>query len=154
TTVGRVSDFEKGSIFFDFATQVTTVMTVGPVTENFEILNGIDVSSAQGAIDWARVRDAAIAFAYIKATEADTFNDSRFAANWTAARGNVARGAYHFFHARANVDATRAQADHFIAAIASDPGELTPMVDVELESLADPEFRPLVDATARRVTSA
>ncbi|WP_368668988.1 GH25 family lysozyme [Corallococcus sp. CA053C] len=43
------------------------------------------------------------------------------------------RGGYHFFHATARADGTRAQADHFIRTltVATHDAELPPMVDVE-----------------------
>ena len=59
---------------------------------------GIDVSHHQGDIDWARVADDDITFAYIKATEGGDFVDAQFADNWEQAGANgVDRGAYHFF---------------------------------------------------------
>src|SRR5207244_1326084 len=111
TVIGRISDFQRGSIFWNALSGLTTVMFVGPVTENFEIVEGIDVSGHQGTINWTSVVSSGIVFTYIKATEADNVTDGSFTTNWGASKGRVSRGAYHFFHPRASVDATRAQVD-------------------------------------------
>ena len=59
---------------------------------------GIDVSTHQGTIAWARVADDGIRFAYIKATEGADHVDDRFAENWDGAgAASLDRGAYHFF---------------------------------------------------------
>ena len=59
---------------------------------------GIDVSAHQDAIDWQRVAEDNIRFAYIKATEGGDFVDKRFDENWRGAgAAGLDRGAYHFF---------------------------------------------------------
>jgi GH25 family lysozyme M1 (1,4-beta-N-acetylmuramidase) len=59
---------------------------------------GIDVSGHQDVIDWKRVADDGITFAYIKATEGGDFVDDRFRENWrNAGTAALDRGAYHFF---------------------------------------------------------
>ena len=55
---------------------------------------GVDVSNHQGDVDWERVADDGIEFAYIKATEGRDFLDARFATNWSeAGRRGIDRGA-------------------------------------------------------------
>src|SRR5262245_10163417 len=62
-------------------------------------VQGIDVSYWQGNIDWQKVSDAGIHFAYIKATEGGDRVDPRFLHNWNAAKeAGVPRGAYHFMY--------------------------------------------------------
>ena len=62
-------------------------------------IQGIDVSYWQGDIDWRKVREAGIQFAFIKATEGGDHLDPKFLQNWHAAkRAGVARGAYHFIY--------------------------------------------------------
>ena len=138
--VGRVNDFQAGSIFWDAASgEVQVVMSVPLPTTDFEIIVGIDVSTFQGTIDWQRVATQGttdgetVQFAYIKASEGNTGRDARFAANWANSNGLLPRGAYHFFRATSVVDGTRPQADNFIAVLnaTGDIGELPPMVDVE-----------------------
>lgn len=89
TVVGRVSDFELGTISWLRATGTITTMLTGPVTTNgdFEQLAGIDVSQFQGATDWARVatqgtsEGEVIAFACIRVTHDDCGLDTGFSQN-------------------------------------------------------------------------
>lgn len=91
---------------------------------------GIDVSSHQGDIDWRRVADDDIEFAYIKATEGGDFVDERFTANWTAAGvAGVERGAYHFFTL---CTAGTIQAQNFLRVAPPSAPALAPAVDLEL----------------------
>ncbi len=62
-------------------------------------VHGIDVSKYQGDIDWRRVRESGVSFAFIKATEGGDHADERFADNWAGARSaGVPRGAYHYYY--------------------------------------------------------
>jgi lysozyme len=90
---------------------------------------GVDVSHHQGRIDWRALTADGIAFAYIKATEGESFRDANFAVNWAdAANAGVPRGAYHFFTlCRTGAD----QARNFIATVPRDPQALPPVVDAE-----------------------
>jgi lysozyme len=90
---------------------------------------GVDVSHHQGRIDWKALADDGIAFAYIKATEGESFRDANFATNWAdAAHAGLLRGAYHFFTlCRTGAD----QARNFIAQVPRDPDALPPAVDAE-----------------------
>lgn len=93
-------------------------------------LPGIDVSHWQGAIDWSAVRADGVEFAFVKATEGGDYTDPRFAANWAGARqAGVVRGAYHFY--RPQTDAM-AQAAHFLRTVTLAPGDLPPVLDVEV----------------------
>lgn len=92
-------------------------------------VRGIDVSHHQGPIDWGRVADAGIEFAYVKATEGRDLRDPRFEANWAAAgAAGIPRGAYHFFTFCSD---GRAQAEHFLRVAPPAPGALIPVADVE-----------------------
>ena len=94
-----------------------------------EIVEGIDVSHYQGAIDWPAVEGAGIRFAYIKATQGTKWVDPRFAENWSGvAKTDIRRGAYHFLEP--DVDGT-AQAKHFLKTVELEEGDLLPVVDVE-----------------------
>ncbi len=69
-----------------------------PTPEDFAV-HGIDISRWQGDIDWDRVRQSGVAFAWIKATEGGDHADPRFVDNWIGARkAGVRRGAYHFYY--------------------------------------------------------
>lgn len=92
---------------------------------------GIDVSNHQGEIDWERVADDDIEFAYIKATEGGDFTDARFAENWeAAAAAGLDRGAYHFFTLCTSGEA---QARHFLSVVPDDTEAMPPAVDLELK---------------------
>ena len=93
-------------------------------------LPGIDVSHWQGEIGWDAVADGGVEFAFIKATEGGDYTDPRFTANWAGARrAGALRGAYHFF--RPQTDAM-AQAAHFLRTVPLAPGDLPPVLDVEV----------------------
>lgn len=94
-------------------------------------IRGVDVSSYQGAVDFNRLAEQGIRFAYIKATEGSSYQDSRFADNWVnAANTNVLSGAYHFFSFDS---AGKTQAENFVNTIGDDlSGRLIPAVDIEL----------------------
>jgi lysozyme len=92
---------------------------------------GIDVSYWDLDIDWAKVQASGIRFAFIKATEGETYTDPTFAANWAGSKSaGILRGAYCFFHP--NMDAIK-QADFFIQTLKArnDVGELPPVLDLE-----------------------
>ena len=100
-------------------------------------VSGIDVSDAQGNVDWSAAAGAGISFAFMKATQGAHFTASTFAANWAAApAAGVMRGAYHFF------DPTQdgvAQANYFLGVMgALGPGDLPPVLDLECPN-GDPQ---------------
>jgi GH25 family lysozyme M1 (1,4-beta-N-acetylmuramidase) len=102
---------------------------------------GIDVSNWQGHIDWAAVAAEGVKFAYIKATEATTYRDPSFAANFAgAARAGVIRGAYHF--AVPNASSGSAQANYLVdngGTWTADGRTLPPALDIEYNPYgADP----------------
>jgi len=92
-------------------------------------VHGIDISKWQGEIDWAEVKRAGTAFAYIKATEGGDHLDERFHANWAGARAaGVPRGAYHFvFWCRSAEE----QAAWFKRNVPRDADALPPVLDAE-----------------------
>jgi lysozyme len=99
-----------------------------PAAFTYEV-RGIDVSHHQGAIDWDRLKSRHVAFAYIKATEGETYNDPRFSRNWVGAeQAGILRGAYHFF-TQCRPGST--QADNFIRVVPQDPNALPPVLDAE-----------------------
>lgn len=94
-------------------------------------MNLIDVSNAQGNVDWGKVRRAGIQGAWLKATEGSDYNDAYFEANRRRARAAGVRvGAYHF--ARPEHNTAKTEADHFCHAIGK-PGrrDLKPVLDME-----------------------
>jgi lysozyme len=93
-------------------------------------LEGVDVTSAVGPIDWAAVRRAGASFAFVGATAGVGTADPGFAGNWAGAKAaGLVRGAYHVFSPAAAPDA---QADAFLAAVGTiEPGDLHLAVDVQ-----------------------
>ena len=114
-------------------------------------LRGVDVSHHQGSIDWARVADDGIGFAYLKATEGSTFTDPAFADNVAGARAAGLRvGGYHYFTLCSSPEP---QAEHFVATWGSvDLGRraLPPVVDLELIGNCDPPPSSAAMLTAAR----
>lgn len=92
---------------------------------------GIDVSYWQTGIDWPKVRASGQRFAFIKATEGESYTDPTFEDNWRGAKSvGLLRGAYCFFHP--NQDPKK-QADRFIGVLreVGEQGELPCALDLE-----------------------
>ncbi len=97
--------------------------------EGYEV-HGIDISHHQQSINWSVVAMQNIDFAFIKATEGVNFRDSLFCVNWPAIKLNqIKRGAYHFFRPASNVEQ---QFLNFATHVDLEPGDLVPVLDVEL----------------------
>src|SRR3954462_8803586 len=60
-------------------------------------IQGFDVYSGDGAVNWTSVKNGGYSFAFVKATEGVNFTDSRFATNMAGATSaGVYVGPYHF----------------------------------------------------------
>lgn len=98
-------------------------------------VHGVDISHHQGKIDWPRLslatyRERPINFVFMKATEGGDFVDGSFKHNFAAAREcGLVRGAYHFFLPDVSADI---QAHNFISQVRLQPGDLPPVLDVEV----------------------
>ena len=91
------------------------VASIRPAAISTGNVQGLDVSSFQGNVNWATVAANGGAFAYMKATEGTYYTDSAYFAqqyNGSYSAGLV-RGAYHF--AVPNNSTGAAQADYFVA---------------------------------------
>ena len=93
--------------------------------------DGIDISSYQGYIDWAKVSsDKDIRFVYIKATEGATYRSPHYAHNITQARRyGLFVGSYHYLTSTSSVEE---QFNNFSTLALSDVQDLIPMLDVEV----------------------
>ena len=112
-------------------------------------VQGIDVSKYQGDIDWGRVREAGIDFAYLKVSEGGDYVDSRFFDNWEgASRAGVPRGAYHFMYWCRSASE---QAVWFTQAVPQDSSQLPPVLDLEWnnDSKTCPQRIPRDEALAK-----
>lgn len=93
-------------------------------------VHGIDVSHYQARIDWDTIATQNVDFAFVKASEGETITDSLFCNNWDAIkRVGMKRGAYHFF--RPTVSPLN-QAHNFISQVRLGPGDLPPVLDIEV----------------------
>mgnify|MGYP002624847584 CR=1 FL=1 len=110
-------------------------------------VHGIDISHHQGYVNWELLRNQAaidgipLSFVFIKATEGTDMVDSRFSQNFAGARRyGITRGAYHFY--RATLPAKQ-QAEHFISNVSLSPGDLPPVLDVEMkpDDISQENFR-------------
>ncbi|MBB5395409.1 glycoside hydrolase family 25 protein [Mucilaginibacter sp. AK015] len=103
------------------------------IPSNYQV-HGIDVSYAQGKINWTKVAEmeedgVRIRFAFIKATEGLVIADPYFKRNWKEARkAGIACGAYHFFRPRKS---GLWQARFFVQNASLQKGGLPPVADVE-----------------------
>ncbi|MBI3551743.1 MAG: hypothetical protein HY077_04435 [Elusimicrobia bacterium] len=92
-------------------------------------VRGVDVSHYQGAIQWEKVKNGGMSFAFIKATEGSDLTDDKFLANWQGARrAGLKRGAYHFYNF---CQKGALQADHFMKIVPAVSGALPVAVDLE-----------------------
>jgi GH25 family lysozyme M1 (1,4-beta-N-acetylmuramidase) len=108
-----------------------TAVASGSVCPGPSTLQGVTVSQYNGSIDWGQAASSGIAFGYARATVGAAYVDPTFATNFAGMKSaGLAPGAYHFFHS--NVD-PNAQAANFLQTIGTlGPGDLPPMVDVEV----------------------
>lgn len=94
---------------------------------------GVDVSSFQGTIDWSQAAASGIAFGYARVADGTTFVDPDFSTNFAGMKAaGLKAGGYLFFEP--NQDPV-AQANALVSGIEQagfTPGDLVPMLDVEV----------------------
>ncbi|WP_242917636.1 glycoside hydrolase family 25 protein [Pontibacter liquoris] len=114
---------------------------------------GVDVSKYQKDIDWQKVRANEISFAFVKATEGASLQDNLFKQNWEEARqAGILCGAYHFY--RPHV-APLVQARNFISLVELQPGDLPPVLDIEVRGRKpEAQFRKDLQVWLREVEEA
>lgn len=110
---------------------------------------GIDVSKYQKTINWEKLALHAnstgkviasgknakylqpVLFVLIKSTQGTTIRDPQFDRNWAEAkRCGIIRGAYHFLSVSSPVEE---QVKHFIDNTTLEPGDLPPVLDLEID---------------------
>ena len=100
-------------------------------------LEGVDVSSYQGVVDWQKVANAGIKFAWVKCSEGTTHKNKRRQQNLDGARGaGIAVGGYHFArpdtYQRLNMEDARREAKNFLNCYGTaQPDDLVPALDLE-----------------------
>lgn len=99
---------------------------------------GIDVSSHQGYVDWAAVRNAGAAFGFTKATGGSWYRNPTLEGNWSGMQAaGLKRGAYHYaFEPSGQAlpgDGPIVEADAFLSAVLPlglGPGDML-VLDIE-----------------------
>lgn len=116
-------------------------------------INGIDVSHHQGEIDWKKIEEQDVDFAFVKATEGSSHIDERFAENWEQVKDtSILAGAYHFFSFDSGAET---QAQQFIDTVGVLDGHLSPVIDVEYygdKRINPPEKGKLVSSLKEMLT--
>ena len=105
--------------------QEMSVCADGPST-----VYGIDVSRFQGTIDWQKVADSGVVYAWIQISRAVNDLDAKFEFNFRRAKEvGILRGAYQRFRPGQDV---QTQANIFLEKLGPyQAGDLPPMLDVE-----------------------
>jgi GH25 family lysozyme M1 (1,4-beta-N-acetylmuramidase) len=96
--------------------------------------DGVDVSHWQGTINWTKVDNDGVQFAFMKATDGTSYTDPLFSRNWSEAKSHgIFRGAYHFAEPSSSSGSAAAQARHFVSTVGSltHAGDLPPVLDLE-----------------------
>jgi lysozyme len=111
-------------------------------------IHGIDVSKFQGDIDWSKVADSGVKFAWIKASEGGDRADERFSANWQGAKAaGLPHGAYHFVYwCRPPME----EMANFEQNAPAEPDALPPVLDVEATPTSRTCHRQLTEESAIR----
>jgi GH25 family lysozyme M1 (1,4-beta-N-acetylmuramidase) len=116
------------------ALAVAGVASAGPDAQ----LDGPDVARYQhpngAAIDWQRVADSGVSFAFVKATESTSYTNPYFARDYAAAHdAGLVRSAYHYARPKSDLTTARDQADFFVrtAGRADQDGDLPLTLDME-----------------------
>ena len=110
------------------------LFALGCETENgrrtdYEI-DGIDISRYQSKVDWKAIEEQQFDFVFVKATEGGDHTDTLFDTHWEAIKkAGLKRGAYHFF--RPGISPL-VQAKNFMDQVSLRPGDLPPVLDVEV----------------------
>ncbi len=92
-------------------------------------VKGVDVAAYQGEVNWSKLEEQDVRFAFIKATEGSAFVDNHFLTNWkNVNKTNLRIGAYHFF----SYDSKgKTQAENYIKTVPAENDALPPVIDVE-----------------------
>lgn len=101
-------------------------------------LLGIDVSHWQGEIEWDKVVESGVKFAWIKATEGNSLVDQCFQKNWHgAAAVDIPFGFYHVWRSGMS-----GQEDHFLETVDAVPHGFLVALDVEPGAMDDDTQSP------------
>lgn len=99
-------------------------------------MQGVAISSEQGAIDWRAVRAQGADFAYIRATDSKGHRDPAFAANWAGARQAGLRYGAELVYDLCEHAST--QATLFITTVPRDNAALPPAIRLDVDGTCRP----------------
>ena len=120
------------------------MLLTSPLAQGNTYTKGIDVSHHNGDIEWNKVAQQDIRFAYIKASESTDFKDEKFEVNIKDATSKyIWAGAYHY--ARPNEGNDAADEARWFVNVAGNyitPGYLRPALDIEW----DPDYGDVKDS--------
>lgn len=115
------------------------------------LAQGIDVSRYQPTVDWQRVADSGITFAFMKASQSN-FGDPLFSKHWASAKAaKILRGAYHYLVP--DLDGAK-QAAAFLKILGNDPGELPPVLDIEAKTTNPAQYAAISEKWLKVVEDA
>jgi GH25 family lysozyme M1 (1,4-beta-N-acetylmuramidase) len=110
----------------------TSTNTVGLTVQTSTGLQGLDVNSNSGTINWAQVAEAGYTFGYARATQGTYFTDPDFQSYWNGMKAvGIRPGATLVVDGASNVTS---QVNYFVNAVGADyaSGDLVPAVDTSL----------------------
>ena len=104
---------KAGDAFMGWRQSSTAATASAPAAVPAATVEGIDVSSHQGNVNWASQWSAGKRFAYVKATEGNYYSNPYFAQQYNGSYSvGMIRGAYHF--ATPNDSSGANQANYFV----------------------------------------
>ncbi len=102
--------------------------------EKYEV-RGVDVSEYQGEVDWDRIKDQGISFAFIKATEGSKSKDEYFDRNFEKLKNmDMLLGVYHFFSFETEGEEQAQNYINTVGHIENDDSIFIPIIDIEYYS--------------------
>lgn len=106
------------------------ILTNGEATQ-YEV-KGIDVSNYQGEIDFNKIEEQGISFAFIKATEGSSYIDEYFSSNYENIKNtNLVIGIYHFFSFESSGEDQFSNYKSTVGTIENDDNLMLPIIDIE-----------------------
>ena len=95
-------------------------------------IRGVDVSEYQGEVDWDKIEEQGISFAFIKATEGSGNKDSCFDKNYQRLKAkDMLLGIYHFFSFESSGEEQAGNYIKVVGNVENDDSLLMPIIDVE-----------------------
>lgn len=99
--------------------------------EKYEV-RGVDVSEYQGEVDWDKIKEQGISFAFIKATEGSESQDEFFDVNFEKLKNtDMLLGVYHFFSFESDGNSQAQNYINVVGNVEEDDSIMLPIIDVE-----------------------